>query len=71
MLTGPVADNLVEAVASACRSGLDADALRAAILPRLDQHGMLIGQIAGQLVIRPHEFPAGAIQRLQALRYPS
>ena len=35
MLTGPVADNLVEAVASACRSGLDADALRAAVLPRL------------------------------------
>lgn len=35
MLTGPVADNLVEAVASACRSGLDADALRAAILPQL------------------------------------
>src|SRR5271165_358232 len=35
MLTGPVADNIVEAVASACRSGLDADALRATILPRL------------------------------------
>jgi DNA-binding CsgD family transcriptional regulator len=35
MLTGPAADNLVAAVASACRSGLDADALRAAVLPRL------------------------------------
>jgi DNA-binding CsgD family transcriptional regulator len=35
MLTGPTADNLVAAVASACRSGLDADALRAAVLPRL------------------------------------
>ena len=35
MLTGPVADNLVAAVASACRSGLDAEELRAAILPRL------------------------------------
>jgi len=35
MLTGPNADNLVAAVASACRSGLDADALRAAVLPRL------------------------------------
>ena len=35
MLTGPAADNLVAAVASACRSGLDADALRAEVLPRL------------------------------------
>src|SRR5580704_16360694 len=35
MLTGPAADNLVAAVASICRSGLDADALRAAVLPRL------------------------------------
>jgi DNA-binding CsgD family transcriptional regulator len=35
MLTGPAADNLVAAVASACRSGLDAGALRAAVLPRL------------------------------------
>jgi DNA-binding CsgD family transcriptional regulator len=35
MLTGPAADNLVAAVASVCRSGLDADALRAAVLPRL------------------------------------
>ena len=35
MLTGPALDNLVAAVASACRSGLDADALRAAVLPRL------------------------------------
>ena len=35
MLTGPAADNLVAAVASACRSGLDPDALRAAVLPRL------------------------------------
>ena len=35
MLTGQVADNLIEAVASACRSGLDAEELRAAILPRL------------------------------------
>ena len=35
MLTGPAADNLLAAVASACRSGLDADALRAAVLPRL------------------------------------
>ena len=35
MLTGPTADNLVAAVASACRSGLDADALRAEVLPRL------------------------------------
>jgi DNA-binding CsgD family transcriptional regulator len=35
MLTGPAADNLVAAVASVCRSGLDADALRTAVLPRL------------------------------------
>lgn len=35
MLTGPALDNLAAAVALACRSGLDADALRAAVLPRL------------------------------------
>jgi len=35
MPTGPVADDLIAAVASACRSGLDAEKLRAAILPRL------------------------------------
>lgn len=35
MLTGPALDNLVAAVALACRSGLDVDALRAAVLPRL------------------------------------
>ncbi len=35
MLTDPTADNLVAAVASACRSRLDADSLRAAVLPRL------------------------------------
>src|SRR5260370_37368985 len=35
MLTGPTADNLVAAVASACRSGLDADWLRAGVLPGL------------------------------------
>ena len=35
MLTGPAADNLVAAVASACRSGLDANALRARVLPLL------------------------------------
>ncbi len=35
MLTGPALDNLVEAVVRDCRSGLDADALRAAVLPRL------------------------------------
>lgn len=35
MLTGPTADNLIAAVASACRSGLDAYALRAAVVPRL------------------------------------
>src|ERR1035438_3206351 len=35
MLTGPAADNLVAAVASACRSGLDAGAPRAALLARL------------------------------------
>jgi DNA-binding CsgD family transcriptional regulator len=35
MLTGPQLDNLAAAVVRACRSGLDADALRAAVLPRL------------------------------------
>jgi len=35
MLTGPALDNLAAAVARACRSGLDPDALRAAVLPRL------------------------------------
>jgi DNA-binding CsgD family transcriptional regulator len=35
MLTGPAADNLVAAVVQACRSGLDPDSLRAAVLPRL------------------------------------
>jgi hypothetical protein len=35
MLTGPALDNLAAAVARACRSGLDADELRAAVLPRL------------------------------------
>ena len=35
MLTGPALDNLAAAVARACRSGLDAEALRAAVLPRL------------------------------------
>ena len=35
MLTGPALDNLAAAVAGACRSGLDADALRATVLPRL------------------------------------
>jgi DNA-binding CsgD family transcriptional regulator len=35
MLTGPAADNLAAAVIRVCRSGLDADALRAAVLPRL------------------------------------
>jgi hypothetical protein len=35
MLTGPALDNLAAAVVRACRSGLDADALRAAVLPRL------------------------------------
>jgi DNA-binding CsgD family transcriptional regulator len=37
MLTGPALDNLAAAVAHACRSGLDPDALRAAVLPRLRQ----------------------------------
>jgi DNA-binding CsgD family transcriptional regulator len=35
MLTGPALDNLAAAVARACRSALDPDALRAAVLPRL------------------------------------
>jgi DNA-binding CsgD family transcriptional regulator len=35
MLAGPALDNLAAAVARACRSGLDADELRAAVLPRL------------------------------------
>jgi DNA-binding CsgD family transcriptional regulator len=35
MLTGPALDNLAAAVARACRSGLDPDALRAEVLPRL------------------------------------
>ncbi len=37
MLTGPALDNLAAAVAQLCRSGLDPDALRAAVLPRLRQ----------------------------------
>jgi DNA-binding CsgD family transcriptional regulator len=35
MLTGPALDNVAAAVALACRSGLDAAGLRAAVLPRL------------------------------------
>lgn len=35
MLTGPALGNLAAAVVRACRSGLDANALRAAVLPRL------------------------------------
>jgi DNA-binding CsgD family transcriptional regulator len=35
MLTGPQLDNLTATVARVCRSGLDPDALRAAVLPRL------------------------------------
>jgi DNA-binding CsgD family transcriptional regulator len=35
MLTGPALDNLAAAIVEACRSGLDPDALRAAVLPRL------------------------------------
>jgi DNA-binding CsgD family transcriptional regulator len=35
MLNGPALDNLAAAVVRACRSGLDADGLRAAVLPRL------------------------------------
>jgi hypothetical protein len=35
MLTGPALDNLAASVARACRSGLDADSLRAAVLPRI------------------------------------
>jgi DNA-binding CsgD family transcriptional regulator len=37
MLTGPALDNLAASVAQACRAGLDPDALRAAVLPRLRQ----------------------------------
>lgn len=35
MRTGPALDNLVAAVTQICRSGLEPDALRAAVLPRL------------------------------------
>ncbi len=35
MLTGPALDNLADAVIRVCRSGLDSDALRAEVLPRL------------------------------------
>jgi DNA-binding CsgD family transcriptional regulator len=35
MLAGPALDNLAAAVARACRSGLDPEALRSAVLPRL------------------------------------
>jgi DNA-binding CsgD family transcriptional regulator len=35
MLTGPALENLVDAVAQSCRSGLDMDALRGEVLPRL------------------------------------
>ena len=35
MLTGPALDNLAAAVVRACQSGLNADELRAAVLPRL------------------------------------
>jgi hypothetical protein len=35
MLTGPALERLAAAIVRACRSGLDADALRAAVLPRL------------------------------------
>ncbi len=35
MLTGPALDNLAAGVARACRSGLDPDALRGEVLPRL------------------------------------
>ena len=37
MLTGPALGNLAASVAQACRAGLDPDALRAAVLPRLRQ----------------------------------
>ena len=37
MLTGPALDNLAAACVETCRSGLDPDALRAAVLPRLRQ----------------------------------
>ena len=43
---------------------------RAAVLARLHQHGVLIGQIAGQLVVVAHEFPARSIQRLQPFGHP-
>ena len=35
MMSGPALDNLIAAVARVCRSGLDLDALRAEVLPRL------------------------------------
>ncbi len=35
MLTGPALDNLAAGVVESCRSGLDPDALRTAVLPRL------------------------------------
>jgi DNA-binding CsgD family transcriptional regulator len=35
MLAGPALDNLTTAIAKICRSGLDVDALREAVLPRL------------------------------------
>ena len=35
MLEGPALRNLTDAIADACRSGLDPDALRVAVLPRL------------------------------------
>ena len=35
MLTGPALGNLAAAVVRSCRSGLDADALRAAVLPQI------------------------------------
>ena len=37
MVKGPALDNLAAAIAEACRSGLDPDALRERVLPRL-QH---------------------------------
>ena len=39
-----------------------------AILSRFHQHRMLVGQVAGQLVIVAHEFAAGAVEGLQPLR---
>ena len=35
MVKGPALDNLAAAIAAACRSGLDPDALRERVLPRL------------------------------------